>query len=91
MWPSNNSVVTGTTYESNFFPVNPNKFNSNISNIAGYASTEITPIKNLKAIVGLRTEFYTQRYTGQDQLGYNVLNNDIVLQDLGIFLRKLCV
>jgi TonB-dependent receptor len=85
VWPSNNSVVTGTTYESNFFPVNPNKFNSNISNIAGYASTEITPIKNLKAIVGLRTEFYTQRYTGQDQLGYNVLNNDIVLQDLGIF------
>jgi TonB-dependent receptor len=85
MWPSNNSVVTGTTYESNFFPVNPNKFNSNISNIAGYASTEITPIKNLKAIVGLRTEFYTQRYTGQDQLGYNVLNNEIVLQDLGIF------
>ena len=33
----------------------------------------------------MRSEYYTQRYTGQDQLGANVLNNEVVLQTLGIF------
>src|SRR5690554_7925863 len=47
--------------------------------------TEISPVERLRLIVGLRTELYNQRYTGQDQMGTNVLNNDVVLQELGFF------
>ena len=85
LWGNTGNVATGTTYEASFFPNNPNEFNANVSNMAGYVSTQISPIQNLKAIVGIRSEYYTQRYTGQDQLGTNVLNNDKVLQNLGIF------
>jgi hypothetical protein len=42
-------------------------------------------IPKLKAIVGVRMENYTQRYTGTDQLQTRVLNNDIVLDDLDFF------
>ncbi|MFP5470128.1 MAG: TonB-dependent receptor domain-containing protein [Bacteroidia bacterium] len=85
LWPVNNNVLTGTTYDPNFLPRNPNAFNSNISNAAGYVSTELTPVKKLKTILGVRSEYYTQRYTGEDQLGINVFKNDVVLQELGIF------
>ena len=85
LWGNTGNVATGTTYEAAFFPNNPNEFNANVTNMAAYVSTQISPIQNLKAIIGLRSEYYTQRYTGQDQLGTNVLNNDKVLQNLGIF------
>ena len=85
LWGNTGSVTTGTTYEVSFLPNNPNAFNANVTNMAGYVSTQISPIQNLKAIIGVRTEYYTQRYTGQDQLGVNVLNNDKVLEQLGIF------
>jgi TonB-dependent receptor len=85
LWGNTGNIATGTTYEASFFPNNPNEFNASVNNLAGYVSTQISPIQNLKAIVGVRTEYYTQRYTGQDQLGLNVLDNDKVLQNLGIF------
>jgi len=85
IWPYNGDVTTGTTYEANFAPTNPNQFNSNIRNIAGYLATEVSLAKKLKAVVGLRAEYYTQRYTGQDQLGTNVLSNQKVLDNVGIF------
>lgn len=85
IWPYNNNPIRGTTYESAFLPVNPNEYNARVSNTACYLSTEIYPVKRLKSIVGVRFENYVQRYTGQDQLGLNILNNDIVLDDLGIF------
>jgi hypothetical protein len=85
LWGNTGSIGSGTTYEASFVPNNPNEFNANVNNIAGYVSTEFSPIQNFKAIVGVRSEYYTQRYTGQDQLGMNVLNDDKVLQDLGLF------
>jgi hypothetical protein len=85
LWPYNGDVTSGTTYEASFAPTNPNEFNANIRNIAGYVSTEISPMKRFKAIIGVRAEYYVQRYTGQDQLGTNVLDNEQVLDNLGIF------
>ncbi len=86
LWPLNGSQVSsGTTYEAGFIPSNPNKFNANSSNTAGYVSTELSLFKGLNIIAGLRVEKYVQRYTGQNQLGTKVLNNDKVLDDLGFF------
>ncbi len=85
LWPYNGNVGRGTTYEVPFIPVNPNKYNSTISNSAGYVSIELSPLNKLKAIAGVRVENYIQFYTGQDQLGANILDNDKVLENLGIF------
>jgi hypothetical protein len=86
LWPLNGTSTTrGTTYEANFIPANPNQFNANSNNTAAYISTEFAVLKDLKAVTGIRMEKYVQRYTGQDQLGINILNNDIVLDDLGFF------
>jgi hypothetical protein len=86
LWPyQGNDIYSGTTYEANFVPNNPNKFNARSGNAAGYISTELSLFKNLRAILGVRAENYTQRYTGQDQLGTNVLNDDVVLDNLDFF------
>lgn len=85
IWPYNGSVSRGTTYEANFIPVNPNQFNSTATNLAGFVSTEINIFDNLKTIIGVRVEQYQQRYTGQDQQGYNILDNDLVLDDVDLF------
>ncbi len=85
LWPYNGNISRGTTYEAPFTPVNPNKFNSNVANAAGYASFEFFPVKKLKTIFGVRAENYVQHYTGQDQLGTNVLENDKVLDNLDFF------
>jgi len=85
LWGNTGSAGTGTTFDASFVPNNPNEFDASVNNIAGYVSTQFSPIQNFKAIIGIRSEYYTQRYTGQDQLGTNVLNNDKVLQNLGLF------
>jgi len=86
LWPyQGTDVYSGTTYEANFVPNNPNKFNARSENAAGYISTELSLFKNFRAIVGIRAENYTQRYTGQDQLGTHVLNDDVVLDNLDFF------
>jgi len=86
LWPLNGtSTTSGTTYEASFIPANPNQFNASSSNIAGYISTELSIFKNLRTIIGLRLENFVQRYTGQDQLGINVLDNDKVLDNLDFF------
>ncbi len=86
LWPLNGTATSsGTTYEASFIPDNPNQFNASSSNFAGYVSTELSLLKNLRAIIGIRVENFVQRYTGQDQLGINVLNNDKVLDNLDFF------
>jgi len=86
LWPLNGtSSASGTTYEASFIPDNPNQFNASSSNTAGYVSTELSLMKNLRGIIGIRVENFVQRYTGQDQLGINVLNNDKVLDNLDFF------
>jgi len=44
-----------------------NVYSSSISNLGFYVSSELALKENFKAIVGLRVEAYTQRYTGVDQ------------------------
>lgn len=85
LWPYNGNIARGTTYEAPFTPVNPNQFNSSVNYAAAYLSLEMVPVKNLKTIIGIRVENYSQKYTGQDQLGINVLDNEKVLDNTGVF------
>ncbi|MCB9225403.1 MAG: TonB-dependent receptor [Crocinitomicaceae bacterium] len=85
LWPYNGDFTQGTTYEVLFIPRNPNNFSSNAMNAGVYVATELNPSQRLKLTLGVRSEYYVQRYTGEDQVGTNVLNNDKVLENLGIF------
>jgi hypothetical protein len=85
LWPLNNNLSRGTTFEAPFYPTNPNQFDATVTNAGGYVNTEISPLKRFKAVIGLRIENYTQYYTGQDQLGANVLNNEKVIDALDLF------
>lgn len=86
LWPLNGTEITrGTTFEANFVPVNPNRFDASSSNSAGYVTAEIGLTKSLKTIAGVRLEHFTQRYTGQDQLGSRILDNAKVLDQTNLF------
>jgi hypothetical protein len=85
LWPYNGDITQGTTYEAPFIPTNPNQFNSNINNAAAYVANDMMLNDKLRMILGLRTEYYVHRYTGRDQLGTRVFNNEKVLENLGIF------
>lgn len=86
LWPLNGTQTTsGTTYEANFVPDNPNQFDATSKNAAGYLSTELNLLKNLRAVAGIRAEYFRQWYTGQDQLGLNVLDNEKLLDDFDFF------
>ncbi len=85
LWPYQDNIFYGTTIEPNFIPTNVNKYNANVNYAAAYISGELNLLKNLKTVVGIRTENYVQEYTGQDQLGENVLDGDKVLDDLDFF------
>lgn len=85
IWPRNENLNSGTTYEARFVPTNPNQFDASGRIMAGFVSAEVTPAKRFKAILGVRMESNVQRYTGQDQLGTIVLNNQKVLDDVDFF------
>jgi outer membrane receptor protein involved in Fe transport len=85
LWPINGNIGSGTTFETPFIPNNPNQFNANSANIAGYVSIELKPLQKLNAAIGVRLENYSQHYTGQDQLGENVLDNDLVMSGVDLF------
>lgn len=75
----------GVRYNADFIPTNPNQYQSDLSNMAGYVSAELRPADKLKAIVGVRMEKYTQFYTGTNQGATIVLDNEKVLDDLDFF------
>ncbi len=86
LWPLNGiSYSSGITYEAGFVPVNPNQFNANSNNGAGYMSTELSLFKGMRLIAGVRVEKYSQRYTGRNQSGTIILDNDKVMDDIGVF------
>ena len=85
LWPREGNVSSGTTSEARFVPTNPSQYNASVSSAAAYVSAELGFFSKLRATLGLRVENYVQRYTGQDQLGNNVLDNDVVLDDLSLF------
>jgi TonB-dependent receptor len=80
LWPN------GTLYYSsgNADP-NPRQYNSNVHNTGLYVSSEVSPLTDLKLILGLRAEKFVQRHTGRDQQQTNVLENDKVLDALDLF------
>lgn len=84
LWPNAGSN-SGTTYDPVFLPINPNDYNSKVSNSGAYVSTELAYGVRWKATVGLRVEHYMQLYTGQNQLGTIVLNNEAVMNDVDFF------
>jgi hypothetical protein len=75
----------GIRFDPTFIPINPNQYNSNLKNLAGYVSTEFNPLTNLRAIVGLRVEKYSQFYTGTNQTNTIIFDNEKVLDDLDLF------
>lgn len=86
IWPLNGTnYSSGTTYEASFIPSNPNLFNAKNNNAAGYLSAELSLFRGMRINAGLRAEKFTQRYTGQNQLGTIVLSNDKVLDDIDLF------
>lgn len=85
LWPNAGSVTRGVTYDAVFLPTNPNDYSATVSNAGAYVSTDLQLSERFKGTIGVRVEQYMQFYTGQDQLGTNVLNNDIVLDDINFF------
>lgn len=82
LWSPEN--LSGTTFDPTFIPNNPNKFSSTVNNVAGFVSTELEPVKDLKAVIGVRFEKYTQSYTGTNQAG-DVFDNERVLDNNNLF------
>lgn len=81
----------GVYFSSANPPLNPNAYNSTVSNSALYLSSQFQFFTKLKAIIGLRAEKFVQRHTGRDvsysqdqTTGYN-LDNGKVLDALDLF------
>jgi TonB-dependent receptor len=75
----------GLRYDPTFIPINPNAYNSNLNSYQAYISNEFTPFNNLKAIIGVRMETFSQFYTGTNQTGSIVFDNEKVLDDIDFF------
>ncbi len=79
-------------YQSGNPDPNPNAYSSNVNLMAFYASEEFNPSLRLKAVVGLRGEYFVQRHTGRDQryasgdtINGRNLENDEVLNSFDLF------
>ncbi len=70
--------------DGNGYRKNPNSFNGQVNYAAAYVSMETEINSKLKIVAGLRTEMYTQFYSGLNQIGQN-LNNKKVMEDFGLF------
>lgn len=84
LWPADENGFSGTRFEPQFVPNNTNQYDASINSSAAYASNEFNPIENLKTIIGVRAEYYTQNYTGLNQQG-TLLDNEQVLETLDLF------
>lgn len=62
-----------------------NTFSGSQSNIALYASEEFSFANRFKSVVGIRMEKYDQFYTGVNQAGDRVFDNDKVLEMFDLF------
>ncbi|MEZ4912117.1 MAG: TonB-dependent receptor [Saprospiraceae bacterium] len=82
IWSTENP--NGTTYDPQFIPFNPNKFNSSATNLAGFVSNEMLITPKIKTILGLRAEQFNQLYTGRNQSGES-FNNKEVFNTLNFF------
>lgn len=92
LFPNINGVG-GAYYQDGNNNPNSNEYNSTVDNIAFYASAEVNPLENLKAIVGVRMEDFRQRHTGRDQEASNLIedavNNDATEQEINDLIRQI--
>ncbi len=70
--------------DGNGYRKNPNAFQGRVNYAAAYVSTETEINSKLKVVAGLRTEMYTQFYSGLNQIGQN-LKDKKVMEDFGLF------
>lgn len=84
LWP-NPGTGSGTTYDAVFLPTNPNDYNAKVFNTGAYVSTNLELGVRLKGTVGVRVEHFLQLYTGQNQLGTIIYNNEEVLNNINVF------
>lgn len=85
LWTLTTTTPDGTYFSVDFIPTNPNQYSANVLYSAAYLSTELQLLKKLKAVAGARVENYIQHYTGQNQLGSILYENEEVLNDFGLF------
>ncbi|MGS2738439.1 TonB-dependent receptor domain-containing protein [Sinomicrobium sp. M5D2P17] len=74
---------TGSFIRGNFQPANT--FDANQNTAALYISNEFKPIEKLRAIIGLRGEYFTHFFTGQNNSGTRTMDNEKVLDNLDLF------
>ncbi|WP_268224658.1 TonB-dependent receptor [Sinomicrobium oceani] len=74
---------TGSFIRGNFQPANT--FDANQNTAALYISNEFKPLEKLRAIIGLRGEYFTHFFTGQNNSGSRVLDNEKVLDNFDLF------
>jgi len=84
LW-SRSDNLGGLSYSPLFLPRNPNQYNAEVNSFGAFAMAELGVSETVKAIVGARIEGYNQFYTGTNQTGTVVFNNEPVLDDLDIF------
>lgn len=77
--------IAGVHHNPLFAPRNSNEYKASVGHAAVYGSNEFNPTPLLKAIIGVRVEKYDQTYTGVNQSGSIVLDNEKVLDDLNLF------
>ena len=80
LWSTTNS--SGLYYENDSGDIN--EFNSNQRIIANYFSGELNLTEALRAVLGIRYEFYTQRYTGIDQNSIS-FNNEKIISNMDFY------
>ncbi|NBC57761.1 MAG: TonB-dependent receptor [Bacteroidetes bacterium] len=73
----------GTFIQGNFQPANTFEANSTV--LAAYVSEEFNITENLKSILGLRFENYTLNYTGENNQGTVLLDDEEVLNEADFF------
>ncbi|GGE14405.1 TonB-dependent receptor [Psychroflexus salis] len=81
IWSADNDG--GFFIQGNFQPANT--FNSSAQIRAAYAMEEFKITEKLKSIVGLRFEQYVLNYTGQNNQGDIVLNDEEVINDANLY------
>ncbi len=79
-----NENPNGLYYEPQFIPINANQYDAEINTISAFVSNEMELIDDLKTVIGLRMESYTQYYSGVNQNRESFVNAK-VLDDLDFF------
>ncbi len=78
--PSTNS---GSYIRGNFEPAN--SFDANQNTAAAYVSNEFKIGEKLRTILGVRAEYFTTFFTGQNNLGSQIYDNENTLEEMDFF------